>query len=430
MSSEVPTLPVGCISSSKFRSRLSFSCRGSHTGRDICHVSFFSCRDHLKGRPNKYESLEQNIGIIAACAPALRQLHKILRRKRCFKEIVYKHDDSQRAALARPSHNSSVSFCTTEMETKRDIGSPKSLSPQAIDSPTFERPGLPSKPAEVTKKNHIGKARERAQSVMELRQHPVVPASPASPASGKSWSPRLVDAPYAHRPSLTPDQAQIIKDYHLGKSKERADSVIEIRKGPESPGFGKRWSPRVMDSPSSHRPSLTPEQSGAIKEYHSKSKESAQSILQARQEPPSPDSPGSPVSPGFGKRWSPRVMESPSSHRPSLTPEQSGAIKEYHCNKSKEKSQSVLESRNKSKSGSGKGWSPRIMDSPRFHRPSLTPEQSEAIQEYHAGKRSEERVETWEEGRQRCVAKIEKLKFKPELGYSCTVEAGPSTVTP
>lgn len=75
-----------------------------------------------------------------------------------------------------------------------------------------------------------------------------------------------------------------------------------------------------------------------------------------------------------------------------------------------------------------KGWNPRGIDAPRLERPSLTPEQAQAIKEYHTSK-VEEKKDKWEDGRHRGMANISKLRASPELGYSCNVEVGSSSPT-
>ena len=75
--------------------------------------------------------------------------------------------------------------------------------------------------------------------------------------------------------------------------------------------------------------------------------------------------------------------------------------------------------------GTPKNWSPRMIDAPRFERPSLTPEQAQAIKQYHHDKADVSRGSVqWEDGRAKGGAQQSKLSTRPELGYSCEIEGG------
>lgn len=79
--------------------------------------------------------------------------------------------------------------------------------------------------------------------------------------------------------------------------------------------------------------------------------------------------------------------------------------------------------------GTPKSWSPRMIDAPRFERPSLTPEQAQAIKEYHTDNVDLTRYQ-WENGRAGGTTYASSLRTRPELGYTCTIEGGSPKLSP
>lgn len=204
----------------------------------------------------------------------------------------------------------------------------------------------------------------------------------------KNWSPRIIDAPRFDRPSLTPEMAEAVREYHIGKVEERRASCVDSRSRQQT-----EWC-----------------REGVEVKHHIKG----------------------------AKNWSPRYVDAPRFERPSLTPDQAQAIKEYHMGKVEERRASVMDSRYRGQTDlcglgveakhdleSSKNWSPRLIDAPRFERPSLTPDQAQAIKEYHMGK-AEERKASLVAGRDKGLTTLSQLKTRPELGYSCKIEGSSS----
>ena len=77
----------------------------------------------------------------------------------------------------------------------------------------------------------------------------------------------------------------------------------------------------------------------------------------------------------------------------------------------------------KDSAGTVRTWNPRPMDSPRFHRPSLTPDQAAALKEYHS-LRADDAHDLWEDGRARGARDLSIFSTRPELGYTCRIEGG------
>ena len=211
----------------------------------------------------------------------------------------------------------------------------------------------------------------------------------------KNWNPQMADAPRFDRPSLTPEQAQGIQEYHIGKTQERKASVVDERKASyvddRMRGRLKSWSPRMVDAPRFERQSLTPYQAEAIKEYHmGKTEERRASCV------------GAPQSKHV-KSWSPRMVDAPRFERQSLTPDQAQAIKEYHMGKTEERRASCIA------------------------KPQSKPMKTCNPKEFRMGT-MEEGQDSRVDGRLEELTEFGKLKAKPEMGYSYKIEGGPSNV--
>ena len=272
-------------------------------------------------------SLEQNVGIIAGCMPSLHQLHNLVKRKR--------HD--QRS-------NSVQNLCEDGQDRRKASMKPSPISPQAESfNPSPVSTAFSRQDTEV------------GQDFEEV----------------KNWSPRLMDAPRFDRPSLTPEQAQTIQEYHREKVEERRASCVELDKNSSN---AKQLSPTATRF---DRTSLSPRQAQAMQEYRMGKSEQNKPISAGRRYSENP------------KNWSPRLANAPKFARQSLNAEQAQSIQQHSAGKAPERKASWVDKyfiENTEKS-----WSPRGMDSPRFDRPSLTPEQALAIREYHLGKVEEEK---------------------------------------
>ncbi|KAL6715361.1 hypothetical protein ACLMJK_007627 [Lecanora helva] len=399
-----------------------------------------------------FACLEQNVGIVAGCMPSLQQLSVVIRRKRHIRhsssvqqQLCEDGTNRRKPSIARPQDSpltnstaynpspTSTAFSSAEVEVKYEMEPVKNWSPRMIDAPRLARPSLTPEQTDAIKEYHEGKSEERKASCMEWKPDPDSP---------KKWSPRMIEAPRFEGPSLTPDQAQAIKEYHMGTNIQE-----------KTTSGGRRYSEIVIKDWSQQQPGTTSQSEPQSPTTNSQS----QSTPPSPQTPKFASQPSSPTSRRFSefsaKNWTPRAPGMRSSRRQSLAAGLASTIKEERGNSSgggtgeetpspssapapapapaAERKYSWVDRHfNEAASAGvgGKKWSPRIIDAPRFDRPSLTPEQARGIREYHM-----DMAEAEKEVRKGSVVGVGTgvgvgdgvgLGERRGVGYECRIEGG------